>query len=145
MGIPLVGLAPVERWKAPPDELPNRLSPWIPEEFFPHSIYPEARTVIVIGIPVALPIVETAPSIYYHELYKIVNAMLDSKANEIATLPDRCAALVEELTNKTVLKEYYDYKYDFEFKGKLYSISSNYNQSGSDGTGKSRRTQKKGR
>ncbi len=84
LGIPLVGFAPVERWQAPPEELPNVLTTWIPEEFWPQSIYPEARTVIVIGLPVALPVVETAPSIYYHELYKTVNAMLDSKACEIA-------------------------------------------------------------
>ncbi|HEY9247207.1 MAG TPA: 4Fe-4S binding protein, partial [Candidatus Methanoperedens sp.] len=55
-----------------------------PEDFWPQSIYPEAKTVIVIGLPVSLPIVETAPSIYYHELYKTVNLMLDSKAYEIA-------------------------------------------------------------
>lgn len=84
LGITLVGFAPVERWEKPPHELPNTLSPWIPEEFWPQSIYPEAKTVIVIGLPVPLPIVETAPSIYYHELYKIVNAMLDSKAYELA-------------------------------------------------------------
>jgi epoxyqueuosine reductase QueG len=84
LGIPLIGFAPVERWKKPPEELPNRLSPWIPEEFWPQSIYPEAKTVIVIGLPVSLPIVETAPSIYYHELYKTVNSMLDSKACELA-------------------------------------------------------------
>ena len=84
LGVPLVGFAPVERWQNPPRELPNRLSPWIPEEFWPQSIYPEAKTVIVIGLPVSLPIVETAPSIYYHELYKTVNSMLDSKACELA-------------------------------------------------------------
>jgi epoxyqueuosine reductase len=84
LGIPLVGFAPVERWKEPPEELPNRLSPWIPEEFWPQSIYPETKTVIVIGLPVFLPIVETAPSIYYYELYKTVNSMLDSKACELA-------------------------------------------------------------
>lgn len=84
LGILLVGFAPVDRWQSPPEELPNKLSPWVPEEFWPQSIYPETRTVIVIGLPVALPIVETAPSIYYHELYKTVNSMLDSKANEIA-------------------------------------------------------------
>ena len=84
LGIPLVGFAPVERWSAPPQELPNVLSPWIPEEFWPQSIYPEAKTVIVIGLPVSLPIVETAPSIYYHELYKTVNSALDSKAYELA-------------------------------------------------------------
>jgi epoxyqueuosine reductase QueG len=84
LGIPLVGFAPVERWKNPPDELANKLSPWIPEEFWPQSIYPETSSVIVIGLPVSLPIVETAPSIYYMELYKTVNSMLDSKACEIA-------------------------------------------------------------
>ena len=84
LGIPLVGIAPVSRWESPPPELPNILKPWIPEEFFPTSIYPEARTVIVIGLPVPLPILETAPSIYYHELYKTINSMLDSKACEIA-------------------------------------------------------------
>ena len=84
LGIPLVGFAPVDRWKNPPGELPNVLFPWIPENFWPQSIYPEAKTVIVIGLPVSLPIVETAPSIYYHELYKTVNSMLDSKAYEMA-------------------------------------------------------------
>src|SRR3989304_8206503 len=84
LGIPLVGFAPVKRWEHPPDELPNVLSPWIPEEFWPQSIYPEARTVMVIGLPVPLPIIETAPSIYYHELYKTVNSALDSKAYELA-------------------------------------------------------------
>ncbi len=74
----------MDRWVNPPHELPNRLSPWIPEEFWPQSIYPEAKTVIVVGLPVSLPIVETAPSIYYHELYKTVNSMLDSKAYDIA-------------------------------------------------------------
>ncbi|MCZ7392814.1 MAG: 4Fe-4S binding protein [Candidatus Methanoperedens sp.] len=84
IGVHLIGFAPVERWSAPPEELPHVLSPWIPEEFWPQSIYPEAKSVIVIGLPVPLPIVETAPSIYYHELYKTVNSMLDSKACEIA-------------------------------------------------------------
>lgn len=82
--IPMVGFAPVERWENPPDELPNKFEEWIPEEFWPQSIYPEAKTVIVIGLPVQLPIVETAPSIYYHQLYNTVNAALDDKAYEIS-------------------------------------------------------------
>ncbi len=84
MGIPLIGFAPVKRWADPPKRLPNKFNEWIPEEFWPQSIYPEVKTVIVIGLPVQLPIVETAPSIYYHELYKIVNNLLDSKAYEIS-------------------------------------------------------------
>lgn len=83
--IPLVGFAPVERWKNPPKELPNTFSEWVPEEFWPQSIYPDAKTVIVIGIPVQLPIIETAPSIYYHELYKTVNNALDMKSYELSS------------------------------------------------------------
>lgn len=82
--IPMVGFAPVDRWKNPPEELPNKFSEWIPEDFWPQSIYPEVKTVIVIGLPVQLPIVETAPSIYYHELYNTVNTTLDVKAYEIS-------------------------------------------------------------
>jgi epoxyqueuosine reductase len=84
IGIPMVGFAPVERWETPPDELPNRFREWIPQEFWPQSIYPDAKTVVVIGLPVQLPIVETSPSIYYHELYKTVNILLDVKAYEIS-------------------------------------------------------------
>src|SRR5665648_905230 len=50
-----------------------------------HSIFPRTCTVIVIGLPVPPPIVDTAPSIYYHELYKVVNARLDECAYIIAT------------------------------------------------------------
>ena len=84
LGISLVGFAPVERWVKPPEELPQKFETWIPKDFWPQSIYPEARTVIVIGLPVQLPILETAPSIYYHELYKTVNSLLDEKAYEIS-------------------------------------------------------------
>ena len=84
LNIPIVGFAPADRWENPPDELPNDFDEWIPREFWPQSIYPEVETVIVIGLPVQLPIVETAPSIYYHELYNTVNAALDMKAYEIS-------------------------------------------------------------
>jgi epoxyqueuosine reductase QueG len=79
MDIPLVGFAPVERWDHPLFE------PWVPEEFRPRSIWPEARTVIVIGLPVSLPILETAPSIWYHELYRTINTLLDQHGYRIAT------------------------------------------------------------
>jgi epoxyqueuosine reductase len=84
LGIPMVGFAPVSRWTNPPKELPNKFTEWIPEEFWPQSIYPETKTVVVIGLPVQLPIVETAPSIHYHELYRTVNTLLDIKAYEIS-------------------------------------------------------------
>lgn len=84
LGIKMLGFAPVSRWENPPEELPNKFNEWIPEEFWPQSIYPEAKTVIVIGLPVQLPIVETAPSIYYHKLYETVNNALDLKAYGIS-------------------------------------------------------------
>ncbi|MCC7564927.1 MAG: 4Fe-4S binding protein [Methanomicrobiaceae archaeon] len=78
MEIPLVGIADVERWEHPP------MQPWMPEEFYPQSIFPEARSVIVIGLPVHLPVLETAPSIYYRELYRIINALLDQYTYRLA-------------------------------------------------------------
>lgn len=71
MEIPIVGVADIARWKD------QKFSPWIPEEFHPDKIFPEARSVIVIGLPVSLPVLETSPSIYYRELYKTVNSLLD--------------------------------------------------------------------
>lgn len=84
MEIPLVGVAGTGQWENPPFE------PWMPEEFYPQSIFPLARSVIVIGLPVHLPVLATAPSIYYHELYKIVNTLLDQYTYRLASfLNDR--------------------------------------------------------
>jgi len=82
LDIPLLGFAPASRWDR------ALFEPWVPEEFRPRAIFPEARTVIVIGLPVNLPIVETAPSIWYHELYKTVNTLLDINGYRIATFLD---------------------------------------------------------
>lgn len=62
----------------------------MPEEFYPRSIYPEAKLVIVIGLPAPLPVLETSPSIYYHELYNTVNTLLDQYTYRLANfLTDR--------------------------------------------------------
>jgi len=58
----------------------------VPEPFRPASIVPGTRTVVVIGMPVFLPVVETAPSIWYHDLYLAVNALLDANAYRVAGL-----------------------------------------------------------
>lgn len=79
LDIPLVGFAPAGRWDEPLFE------PWVPEAFRPRAIVPETNTVIVIGIPVSLPVLESAPSIWYHELYRTVNALLDQAGYRIAT------------------------------------------------------------
>ncbi|MBI0584550.1 MAG: epoxyqueuosine reductase [Methanomassiliicoccus sp.] len=80
LDIPLLGIAPAERWESLP------FHPWVPPEFRPRGIYPEARSVVVIGLPVELPVLETTPSIYYHELYNTVNRLLDDSAYRIATM-----------------------------------------------------------
>lgn len=77
--IPLVGFAPADRWDKPLFE------PWIPEQFRPRALWPETQTVIVLGLPVTLPIVDSAPSIWYHELYKTVNSLLDQQGYRLAT------------------------------------------------------------
>lgn len=79
LGIPLVGCAPAGRWDSPPFE------PWVPEEFRPRAVFPETETVVVIGIPVSLPVLETAPSIWYYEEYRTVNILLDLAAHRIAS------------------------------------------------------------
>ncbi len=70
-GADLVGFAPVERW----DEANE-----VPPDFRPKAIWPPAKTVIVIGIQMPLPVVETTPSVLHMELYKTVNIELDALA-----------------------------------------------------------------
>jgi epoxyqueuosine reductase len=69
--VPLIGVASIERWTIPLFE------PWIPEQFYPQYIFPQTKSVIVLGLPVSLPVIETTPSIYYHELYRTINILLD--------------------------------------------------------------------
>jgi|WetSurMetagenome_2_1015567.scaffolds.fasta_scaffold119907_1 epoxyqueuosine reductase len=80
LDVPLVGFASADSWDKPVFE------PWVPEEFRPRSIFPETETVIVIGIPVSLPVLDTSPSIFYHELYKTVNTLLDLSSYRISIM-----------------------------------------------------------
>jgi epoxyqueuosine reductase QueG len=80
LDIPVVGFAPADRWDEPLFE------PWIPEPFRPGAIVPGTRSVVVIGLPVPLPIVESAPSIWYHEHYRTINILLDTHAYRIASV-----------------------------------------------------------
>lgn len=70
-GADLIGFAPVERW-AQINECPR--------EFWPQSLWEPARTVIVLGVGMPLPIVETTPSILHKETYDTANRVLDSMA-----------------------------------------------------------------
>jgi epoxyqueuosine reductase len=70
-GADLVGFAPAARW----DDYDE-----VPAAFRPQAIWPPTRTVIVLGMEMPLPIVETTPSPLHMELYNTVNRELDSLA-----------------------------------------------------------------
>jgi hypothetical protein len=63
-GADLIGLEPVERWSAS-----NELQP----EYWPQTIRCKAQTVIALGVPMLLPIVESTPSINHTVLYDTTN------------------------------------------------------------------------
>jgi epoxyqueuosine reductase len=73
-GVDLVGFAPVERWDKA-DEVPS--------DFRPRAIWPPAKTIIVMGLEMPLPIVETTPSVVHMELYKTANRKLDQLAFDL--------------------------------------------------------------
>ncbi len=56
----------------------------MPEPFYPRLIFPEAKSAIVIGLPISLPALETSPSIHYRELYMAVNSLLDQHTYRLA-------------------------------------------------------------
>ncbi|MDR2662368.1 MAG: O-acetylhomoserine, partial [Treponema sp.] len=67
LGLSLIGFAPADRWEE--KESPRRSSS-------PRSIWPWAKTVIVGGVPIFLPMLETTPSNLYSELYNTTNRLL---------------------------------------------------------------------
>ena len=82
-GIEMVGFASADDWDDPP------FVPFPPREFSPKAIFPGCRTVVVLGLPVTLPILETSPSIWYQELYKNLNAQLDERAYQLSEFLNR--------------------------------------------------------
>jgi epoxyqueuosine reductase len=79
-GADLVGFAPVERW----DEAGE-----VPPDFRPRAIWPAAKTVIVLGMEMPLPIVETTPSVLHKELYDTSNRALDDLAYALTRFLNR--------------------------------------------------------
>jgi epoxyqueuosine reductase len=79
-GVDLVGFAPAERW----DDAGE-----VPPDFRPAAIWPMARTVIVMGLEMPLPIVETTPSVVHMELYKTANTELDQLAYDLTRYLNR--------------------------------------------------------
>jgi len=82
-GIEMVGFASADDWEHPLFE------PFPPREFCPKAIFPGCRTVVVLGLPVTLPILETSPSIWYKELYMNLNSQLDERAYQLSELLNR--------------------------------------------------------
>jgi len=70
-GADIIGFAPVERWDEDNE---------VPHDFRPQAIFKQARTVIVIGVGMPLPIVDTTPSILHKETYDTANRVLDDMA-----------------------------------------------------------------
>lgn len=70
-GADLVGVASPETWDS---------EGMVPEAYRPSSLWPPVRSVIVIGIQMPLPIVETTPSAQHMELYRTCNRILDNMA-----------------------------------------------------------------
>jgi len=70
-GADIIGFAPVERW----DEYDE-----VPPDFRPRALWQPARTVIVMGVSMPLPIVETTPSFLHKETYVAANRVLDDLA-----------------------------------------------------------------
>ena len=70
-GADLVGFATPDRWVED-----GRVAP----PYRPDRVWPPVRTVIVIGIQMPLPIVETTPSVQHRDLYNTCNRALDDLA-----------------------------------------------------------------
>lgn len=70
-GADIIGFAPSERW--------NEINE-CPPDFRPQALWQPTRTVIVMGVSIPLPIVETTPSILHKETYDTANRVLDSMA-----------------------------------------------------------------
>jgi epoxyqueuosine reductase QueG len=73
-GADLIGFASTDQWAQD-----NRVS----EAYRPTSIWPSARSVIVIGLQMPLPIIETTPSVQHRDLYTTCNRRLDDLAFDL--------------------------------------------------------------
>jgi epoxyqueuosine reductase QueG len=82
-GADLVGFAAVETWAE---------QGRVPEAYRPDALWPQARTVVVIGLQMPLPVVETTPSVQHTELYRACNRRLDDMAFDLTRWLNRRGA-----------------------------------------------------
>lgn len=71
IGMELVRIAPASRWDEHPLQDP---------EYRPRSVFPWAESVVVMAVPLFVPMLATAPSMVYQELYNTTNRILDDAA-----------------------------------------------------------------
>lgn len=69
LGAEIVKCCSVESWEKEPIQNP---------EFWPQNIWPWAKNVIVLAIPLFLPMASTAPSMVYQEQYDTSNRIMDN-------------------------------------------------------------------
>jgi len=79
-GADLIGFAPVGRWEEANE---------VPPDYYPHCLWPPAKTVIVFGMGMPLPMVETTPSALHMELYNVCNRELDGLAFHLTSYLNR--------------------------------------------------------
>jgi len=75
LGAALVGVAPVSRWEEAGE---------VPPDYRPQAICAGAQSVIAFAVPMALPIIESTPSINYQEMYNTSNRLLDEISFRLA-------------------------------------------------------------
>lgn len=75
LGIHIIGSCGSERWESDP-----LVSLTVVPECRPKSLMPGCISALVLGIPVQKCIVDTSPSIWYREHYKVLNSYLDMAA-----------------------------------------------------------------
>jgi epoxyqueuosine reductase len=78
-GITDVSVASADSWNTDP-----LVSERISKGFRPSDMLSTAESVIVFGIPIQRAILETSPSLMYHQLYDVVNRALDDAAERMA-------------------------------------------------------------
>jgi epoxyqueuosine reductase len=74
-GADLVGMASPEIWDR---------ENMVHHNYRPRSIWPQTTSIIVIGIEMPLPVVETTPSVQHRDLYNNCNRTLDGVAFELS-------------------------------------------------------------
>lgn len=75
LGAELVRFCSVKSWEQEPIQAP---------EFWPQNIWPWAKTVVVLAIPLFYPMASTAPSMVYQEQYDTSNRIMDDTAYKLA-------------------------------------------------------------